>query len=301
MYSEEQYHRALEVYAETQSVARTMALLGYPARRQTLYNWINRKRKSPEERFAFCGCNTLEHPRHPPAEIKLEALHRCFELGETVQKVADELGYSTASIYNWRKTYIQKGASALMRPPKEKARGKLKEGQPASSKEIDELKAKIKDMELEIDILKETIAILKKDQDVNMNCLCDKEKTVIVDALNKKYPIPMLLDKLQMAKSSYYYQRRRKSFQARHEHDSMLITKVFNDSRQRYGYRRIKAVLDREGHILSEKVIRRIMRENGLAAVCIKTKKFRSYLGEISPAVPNLVKRDFHAGEPNRK
>lgn len=91
MYSEEQYHRALEVYEETQSVTRTIALLGYPACRQTLYNWINQKRKSPEDRSTFCGCNTSEHPRHPPAEIKLEALHRCFELGETVQKVANEL------------------------------------------------------------------------------------------------------------------------------------------------------------------------------------------------------------------
>lgn len=153
MYSEEQYHRALEVYEETQSVTRTITLLGYPARRQTLYNWINQKRKSPEDRSTFCGGNTPEHPRQPPAEIKLEALHRCFELGETVQKVADELGYSTASIYiiGGKYIYIRKGASVLMRPPKERARGKLKEGQPASSKEIDELKAKIQDMELGIE------------------------------------------------------------------------------------------------------------------------------------------------------
>lgn len=53
MYSEEQYHRALEVYEETQSVTRTITLLGYPARRQTLYNWINQKRKSPEDRSTF--------------------------------------------------------------------------------------------------------------------------------------------------------------------------------------------------------------------------------------------------------
>lgn len=111
----------------------------------------------------------------------------------------------------------------------------------------------------------------------------------------------MLLDKLQMAKSSYYHQRRRKSFQVRHERDSLIVAKVFNDSQQRYVYRRIKAVLDRKGRIMSEKVIRRIMRENSLTAVCIKTKKFRSYLGEISSAVPNLIKRDFRAGEPNRK
>lgn len=60
----------------------------------------------------------------------------------------------------------------------------------------------------------------------------------------------------------------------------MLITKVFNDSWQRYGYRRVKAALDREAHILSEKVIRRIMRENSLAAVDIKAQKFRSYLAK---------------------
>ena len=89
-------------------MTRTIALLGYPARRQTLYNWINQKRKSPEDRSTFCGCNTPEHLRHPPAEIKLEALHRRFELGETVQKVADELGYSTASILIGEKHIFRK-------------------------------------------------------------------------------------------------------------------------------------------------------------------------------------------------
>lgn len=301
MYSEEQYHRALEVYEETRSVTRTITILGYPLRRQTLYNWINRKRMRPEERSAFCGYNTPDHPRHPPLELKLEALHRCFELGETVQKVADELGYSTASIYNWRKIYIQKGESALMRPRNERPRGKLIEGHPASSPEIDELKAKIKEMELEIDILKETIAVLKKDPGVNRIPLCGREKAAIVDALRDKYPLPLLLNKLKTAKSSYYYQKHRKSFEARHEHDLAIITEVFNENRRRYGYRRVKAVLDRQGYILSEKVIRRIMRENGLKVNGGKVKRYRSYLGEISAAVPNIIKRDFRADKPNQK
>jgi GH35 family endo-1,4-beta-xylanase len=43
MYSEEQYRKALEVYEETKSVTKTITIWGYPARRQTLYNWINRK------------------------------------------------------------------------------------------------------------------------------------------------------------------------------------------------------------------------------------------------------------------
>jgi putative transposase len=85
MYSEEQYRKALEVYEGTKSVTKTITILGYPARRQKLYNWINRKRMLPEDRCTFCGYNTPEHPRHPPIELKLEILHRCFELGEDVQ------------------------------------------------------------------------------------------------------------------------------------------------------------------------------------------------------------------------
>ena len=30
-------------------------------------------------------------------------------------------------------------------------------------------------------------------------------------------------------------------------------------------------------------------------------KKYSSYLGEISPAVPNEIQRDFHADKPNKK
>ena len=156
-------------------------------------------------------------------------------------------------------------------------------------------------MELEIDILKETIEVLKKDPGVNRIPLCIREKAAIVDALRDKYPLPLLLNKLKTAKSSYYYQKHRKSFEARHEHDLAIITAVFNENRQRYGYRRVKAVLDRQGYILSEKVIRRIMRENGLTANGSKAKRYRSYLGEISAAVPNIIKRDFRAGKPNQK
>ena len=46
----------------------------------------------PEEKCTFRGYNTAEHPRHPPLELKLEVLHRCFELGEDVQLVSNEVG-----------------------------------------------------------------------------------------------------------------------------------------------------------------------------------------------------------------
>ena len=80
MYSEEEYRKALEVYEETKSVTRTITILDYPQRRQTLYNRINRKRMLPEDRSAFRGYNTQEHPRHPSLELKLEVLHRILRL-----------------------------------------------------------------------------------------------------------------------------------------------------------------------------------------------------------------------------
>ncbi|WP_242656593.1 helix-turn-helix domain-containing protein [Ruminiclostridium hungatei] len=75
--------------------------------------------------------------------------------------VSEEIGYTRSSIYMWRKKYLQKGVAALMNS-KDDPRGKLSEGEPASSQEVDKLKAQIQSMRLEIDILKETLDVLKK-------------------------------------------------------------------------------------------------------------------------------------------
>ena len=45
-------------------------------------------------------------------------------------------------------------------------------------------------MQLEIDILKETLTVLKKDPGVDITALSNKEKVVIVDALRIKYSLP---------------------------------------------------------------------------------------------------------------
>ena len=75
------------------------------------------------------------------------------------------------------------------------------------------------------------------------------------------------------------------------------MARAFADSRGRYGYRRVKAAL---GTDVSEKVIRRIMREDGLVARVPGRWRYSSYEGEVTPAPDNLVNRDFHAEGPNR-
>ena len=53
---------------------------------------------------------------------------------------------------------------------------------------------------------------------------------------------------------------------------------------------------------ISEKVITRLMREEGLIVYKPKSKKkYSSYEGEISPEVPNVINRNFKADKPHQK
>jgi len=110
--------------------------------------------------------NTANHPLRPSIETKLEILHRCLELGENVKLESEETGYTRGSIYTWRRRYIKKGRLALMNSI-DISRDGLKEGSlEASQEELEVLKQKMHDMQLEMDILKETIAVLKKAQGI---------------------------------------------------------------------------------------------------------------------------------------
>ena len=65
--------------------------------------------------------------------------------------------------------------------------GKLPQGDTVSLKEVEQLKAQILDMQLEIDILKETLDVLKKDPRADMTTFKNREKAVIIGALKDKY------------------------------------------------------------------------------------------------------------------
>ena len=127
MYSKHQREKTLQLYDQCKSVTKVVQQLLYSTRKR-LYDWIAErnhppKSKPPRQRFI----NTPEHPRHPPLSLKLDTIHRCFELGESKQLVSGEIGYSRASIYTWRKKYILKGAVALMNN-NDDPQGKLSEG-----------------------------------------------------------------------------------------------------------------------------------------------------------------------------
>ena len=134
-----------------------------------------------------------------------------------------------------------------------------------------------------------------------MESLKNREKAVIVDALKNRYSLPFLFSKLHLSKSSYYYQEFAIHRSNKYAEIRKRIIEIFYENRNCYGYRRIYGMLRKENIVLSEKVVRRIMKEENLVIFSKKRRKYSSYKGEISPSVPNLINREFHADKPNEK
>ena len=300
-YTEQEKERALALYDELGSIGKVINQLGYPTR-QNMYTWIKNRNISFKQRAAVDYCDLPTHRRHPTLEMKLNILHRCFEIGEDIKSVSEDTGYSRTSIYSWRRKYLNGGAGALMSQKKHLPRGELTaETASTADSNQDNLMAKVKELEFENDILKETIKILKKDQGIDLLMLKNKEKTMIVDALRSKYSLSKLLEKMHISKSSYCYQHKHLYSTNKYEPIKEKITELFNENSERYGYRRIQALLRKDNIQISEKIVRKIMKENNLIVKTKKTKKYNSYQGEISKAVDNFLNRNFHAERPNEK
>ena len=310
MSTKEQEEIALKEHERLGSVHAVIRRLGYPSK-STLYRWYERRNAGLENRHGHTAeileksdhkCNRPDHPRRPSAEFKYEVLRRCFELGENVEYVSREVGYSRVSIYTWRRKYLKYGMVGLMAKRKSIPRKPLSPDAPRpQSEEMLALQEQVRHLQFEVDVLKETLAVFKKDPGVDLTALKNREKAVIIGALREKYALPMLLTYFHMARSSYYYQQAVMNKLDKYLPFREQIISVFHENRGVYGYRRIHLALKRKGITLSEKGIRHMMKEEGLAALVPKRAKYSSYLGEITPKVDNIISRDFHAKQPYEK
>ena len=310
MYTKEQKERALKEFERLGSVQAVVTLLGYPSR-HTLYDWYRNKiadiadyhgSLDKEYQIKQKYINAPNHPRNPDANLKLDAIKRCFSLGEGVEYVSRDIGYSRASIYSWYRKYQKFGVAGLMSSKKQIKRENIDfNTEPSKQQEISELQEQIKQLQMEVDVLKEALNLLKKDPGNNITELKNREKAVIIDAVEDKYSLHQLLKCLCMAKSSYYYQRAVMKQSDKYAEIRIRIKIIFQENRNCYGYRRIHGELKKIGITVSEKIVRRIMKEEHLTVPTKRMKKYSSYKGEITPEVDNIINRDFHAEQPNTK
>ena len=310
MYTKEQKERALKEFERLGSVQAVVTLLGYPSR-HTLYDWYRNKiadiadyhgSLDKEYQIKQKYINAPNHPRNPDANLKLDAIKRCFSLGEGVEYVSRDIGYSRASIYSWYRKYQKFGVAGLMSSKKQIKRENIDfNTEPSKQQEISELQEQIKQLQMEVDVLKEALNLLKKDPGINITELKNREKAVIIDAVEDKYSLHQLLKCLCMAKSSYYYQRAVMKQSDKYAEIRIRIKIIFQENRNCYAYRRIHGELKKIGITVSEKIVRRIMKEEHLTVPTKRMKKYSSYKGEITPEVDNIINRDFHAEQPNTK
>jgi putative transposase len=134
--------------------------------------------------------------------------------------------------------------------------------------------------------------------------LIDAEKATTTSEGAKKYSIVKMCEWLDVSTSGYYEWRSRpqSATAARREYLHLLVQKIFDDSDETYGYRRVHARLVRWGERCTPELVRAIMRNLGL--VPCQPRPWRHSLTESDAApapIPDLVRRDFTASAPGTK
>jgi putative transposase len=271
-------------------LAVTIKALGYPSR-SLLAGWI--QETFPEQR-PHVG-QVQEALSSQAKQSAVMAL--CLRRG-SAQAVAQELGVSRPSLYNWRNQLLSNEALASMKPHQDPSpgseRGELE-------RELERLQRDVKRLKLEQDILKKANELLKKELGIDQQLLTNREKTQLVDALRSTHALADLLAEVELPRSSFFYHRARLELGDKYAAVRAVMADIFESNYRCYGSRRMHASLARQSVTISEKVVRRLMKQESLVPAVRKRRRYGSYMGEISPAPENLLNRDFTADAPNRK
>ena len=133
--------------------------------------------------------------------------------------------------------------------------------------------------------------------------LTNRERTRVVDAIRGEFGLAACLKAVGLKRSTYYYERGAIAAGDRYAVLRARVAGLFEQGGRAWGYRTIHRMLrldESDPIVVSEKVVRRIMREGAMRPVYLKRpKRWSSYAGEIGEAPANLVERDFHADAPN--
>ncbi|MDR2970624.1 MAG: IS3 family transposase [Bacteroidales bacterium] len=130
--------------------------------------------------------------------------------------------------------------------------------------------------------------------------LSERKRAQAIQELRPSYPLPAILEVSGMARSTFYYHKKRFNDADKYESAKKEINAIFHKHRGRYGYRRITLELCKKGFKLNHKTVSKLMAELGIKSE-VRKKKYRSYRGEVGKTVPNILERNFKADKPNQK
>ncbi|WP_214484350.1 IS3 family transposase [Bacillus sp. SM2101] len=161
-----------------------------------------------------------------------------YENGKPRKEIIREYDLTPSSLDKWINQFKNSGSF------------KEKDNLTPEQKELQELRKRNKQLEMENDIFKASRADTRT-------------KVNVIKQNIHKYSISAMCQVLQLPRSTYYYEAKQRP----NEDDvTSDIIRIFQDSRQNYGSRKIKQELKKLGKIVSRRRISRIMKEQGLVS-----------------------------------
>ena len=273
MYSQDSKDKALGMLRLTGDVEKTARMSGVPGR--TLRRWAAAAAK-PRQRSRGAKFEPYG------GEVRGKAMEMARG-GASCREIAEALGIGSPDVVRY---WLKGGGTKEARMG---GRTRTPEGdEPAYAGFEGGLEERIRQLELENDILRGAVDLLKAG---SLGSMSNMEKAVLIDKLRLESDRPLreLTGSLRISKSSYEYCRAKLRAKDRHAQLRIDIRRIFDGAGGTRGYRYVHNELREGGVVVSEKVVRRLMAEEGCKVAYLKRKRrYNSYKGEISDA-PNKL------------
>ncbi|MCE8038498.1 IS3 family transposase [Halomonas sp. MCCC 1A11062] len=208
-------------------------------------------------------------------EFKVKAVEWSHQAHRSVKGVAEALDIHPFMLSRWRKEY-REGQFAMKRvkkaPPD--AKQKIQE-----QDEVARLKRRVSELEEENDILKKS----------TFSGRGTTEAFRFVWKHRGQHGVKALCRHLNISRSGYYaWANRKPSQRAAEDADLLLkVRSVYNASKGRYGSPRVYQALRREGLVVGENRVARLMREWGMKARVTRVYRRLSKRRDDLKALPN--------------
>ena len=267
--------------------------------------WVNVLLEYGEE-----GLNPSRHNRAFPPEFKLAAVRRVLS-GEAARAVAYSIGMSCpAPVLSWVRAYRENGVDGLESRPKGRKKHAQEESEVPGAGRIGEAQAGEPHADPRERLLKKLEGL------GGVGGAKPRRRYEAVLQTKREFEEARLSDLLSVAglpKSTYFYEARRRDFDAKNAEVIDEIREIFDSSKGRYGVRRVAAELRSIGIVVNHKKVQRLMAKLGLSARR-KAVHYNSYRGSVGKVADDLIiveyvrrdgqvhhKSDFSCTGPNQK
>ena len=212
-------------------------------------------------------------------KLKEKLVERYYN-GESATNICFENNIPKSTFYTWLKPYKTNCT---------------KTGYEVSANEFIKMKQQLKKQKQIIEVLKSV--------DCTMNATL-KEKLYALEKLYGQYSVHVLCEALEVSRGTFYNhilrnKKKNNSYQSRRDELSRKIKEIYDESKQIFGAKKIKAVLSDRGIKTSDKMVSELMQEMNLTSIRTNSKKIHMQRNNTEKK-KDLLSMNFSVSAPNQ-